>query len=232
MTAIFTAAELATLSGLANNATIAAALANISAAQAAHVIAKNERESANAADKEAKAGVWANVLEIALEIHSLTAGDLKRIREQCFVQVLGAYLHKDYPVATTRAYTSTGKNVLLKLCGVVSHDDLRSSTYKEVREMLSPKGEGVVLWEATQKGIADALSKAKKWLATDQDAVGDIALILELAQNLHQRAESAKQKTQKTPEAARNVNAMREIAASIGTVASTIDNGPATGTNG
>lgn len=234
MTTIFTPAELAALASLSNNTTIADALAKITAAQAAHVVAKNEREAANASDKDAKSGIWENVLEIALEIHTLTAGDLKRIREQCFAQVLGEYLHKDYPVATTRAYTSTGKNVLLKLCGVVSHDDLRSATYKEVREMLAPKSEGIVLWEATQKGITDALSKAKKYLATDPDAINDMDAILELAQSLHQRAEAAKQAKQKTPANAREVNAMREVADSIGKVASVIDNGPArlTGTEG
>lgn len=234
MTTIFTHAELATLASLSTNETIASALAKITAAQAAHVVAKNEREAANAADKDAKGGIWESVLEIALEIHTLTSGDLKRIREQAFAQVLGEYLSKDYPVATVRAYTSTGKNVLMRLCGVVSHADLRAATYKEVRDMLSPKGEGVVLWEATQKGIADALSKAKKYLSTDPDAVNDMAAILELAQSLHQRAEAAKQAKQKTPENARNVNAMREIAESIGTVASVIDNGPAsaTGTEG
>lgn len=232
MTAIFTNAELATLSGLADNTTITTALANISAAQAAHVVAKNERETANAADTAAKGGIWENVLAIAIELHTITSGDLKRIREQCFVQVLGEYMHKDYPVATVRAYTSTGKNVLLKLCGKVSHEDLRSATYKDIREMLTPKAEGIVVWEATQKSIADALTKAKRYLANDPDAVSDIDAILELAQNLHQRAEAAKQAKQKTPEAARQVNAMREIAESIGTVASVIDNGPATGTNG
>lgn len=233
MSIVFTTAEINALASLADNTTIAESLAALSEAQAAHVAAKNARESANTADTEAKGGVWSNVLNIALEVYTITRA-VPRIREQCYIQVLGEYMHKDFPVATVRSYTSTGKQVLLKLAGKVDSDTLRSETYKEIRDRLSPKGEGVVLWEASQKAIADALTKAKRYLAGNPDAMSDIDAILELAQNLHQRAEAVKQATQKTPANAREVNAMREVADSIGKVASVIDNGPArlTGTEG
>lgn len=234
MTAIaFTSAEIAALASLESNATITGALSALSAAQAAHVDAKNAVEAARTADTAAKNGVWANVLEIALEVYTITK-ELPRIREQCYVQCLGEYMSKDFPVATVRSYTSTGKQVLLKLAGKVAFDTLRQETYKEIRDRLTPKGEGVVVWEASQKTISDALTKAKKYLADDADATSVMEAIIELAQGLHQRAEAVKQSKQKTPANAREVNAMREVAESIGKVASVIDNGPArlTGTEG
>lgn len=225
MTTIFTKAELNALAIVGENETIAVALAALNEAQAAHVQAKNEREAASTADNAAKGGVWSNVLTIALEVYAITR-DLPRIREQAYVQVLGEYLHKDFPVATVRAYTSTGKAVLAKLAGKVDAETLRGETYKEIRERLNPKASGTVVWEATQKGIADALTKAKKYLADNADAMADMDAILELAQSLHQRAEAAKQATQKTPENARQVNAMREVAESIGKVPMDMDAKP------
>lgn len=230
---VFTAAELTALASLATNEKISGLVQQIQQNQQVHVDAKNVIESARTTDAAAKGGIWANVLEITLEVFAATA-ELPRIREQAYIQVLGEFLSKDYPIATVKAYASTGKNVLEKLCGKVDADDLRADTYKDIRARLAPKAEGVVLWESTQQQMTGALSKAKKWLADDAAAQQDMEAMLELAQSLLQRAEAAKQATQKTPANAREVNAMREVAASIGKVATVLDNGPAraTGTEG
>lgn len=222
---VFTAAELTALASLATNEKIAGYVQQIQQNQQAHVDAKNVIESARTTDQAAKGGVWASVLEITLEVYAATA-ELPRIREQAYIQVLGEYLSKDYPIATVKAYASTGKNVLEKLCGKVDADTLRADTYKDIRARLAPKAEGIVLWESTQQQMTGALTKAKKWLADDSSAQQDMEAMLELAQSLLQRAEAAKQATQKTPANAREVNAMREVAASIGKVATVLDNGP------
>lgn len=200
-------------------AEITAALDAIKSESSKHSDAKNVYDDAKTQMADAKGGVWARCLDIVLYVRD--AVPAKSVHAFIYERIMGEMLHKDYPSTTVRAYGCTGRAVLEKL-STVDAQVLRDSSYKEIRELLNPKGAGMVQLEALKKQISDDLGYAVRHGGKQS---GVELLILQLEELAAQAASVAgavkavKEEGQTVTKAARAINEMRTPAESPGVVA-------------
>lgn len=128
-------------------------------------------EGKNAADnaKTEKNNVWKDVLTIVGNIVDATS-EAPALRDWACEAVLGEFLHaeKESPLATVKAYASTGKAVAVKLVTEqgMQLDTIKEMSYGDIRATINPPANRVAT------NIADELAKLVKYIARHGDAQG------------------------------------------------------------
>lgn len=135
----FNAAEIAVLSAFNADTmpdSVRAELNKLEAIGAKLVNAKNVADDANTE----RGNAWDAVKAVIFAIEDATAGATS-IREMVVNSVLADYVSKDSnKPATLKSYASTGRNMLLKLCGSKwTREELNEASYKDIREWLAPR---------------------------------------------------------------------------------------------
>lgn len=135
----FTAAEIAVLSSFNADTmpdSVRAEIEKLNTIADVLIQAKNVNENANTE----RGNAWESVKSVIFAIEDATAAAPK-VREMVVNSVLADYVSKDSSKpATLKSYASTGRNMLLKLCGSKwTRDELNGASYKDIREWLAPR---------------------------------------------------------------------------------------------
>lgn len=184
----FSAAEIAALSAF-NADTMPTAvreqLNKLETISAALVTAKNVAEDANTQ----RGNAWEAVKEVIFAIEDATQGAPK-VREMIVNSVLADYVGKDSSKpATIKSYASTGRNMLLKLCGSKwTRDELNEASYKDIREWLAPR-DNPEAFQLMQKIKAATSYVEKHGFKAGRD---DVALNLETLKTAYELLETSR----------------------------------------
>lgn len=149
------------------------------------ITAKNVAESA-ATDR---GNAWEAVKAVIFAIEDATQ-QAPKIREMVVNSVLADYVSKDSSKpATLKSYASTGRNMLLKLCGSKwTREELNEASYKDIREWLAPR-DNPVAYQLMQKIKAGAAYIEKHGFKEGRE---DVSLNLETLQSVFDLIESTR----------------------------------------